>query len=108
MDGRAGVRQRFTALEPVLDEKSRRLLVAAESKAWGLGGISVVCKATGVSRQVIRQGLRELEEAPTHPAGRIRRAGGGRKRAKQKVKICLTHQATCLIIDSWQPNLRLF
>jgi len=84
MDGRAGVRQRFTALEPVLDEKSRRLLVAAESKAWGLGGISVVCKATGVSRQVIRQGLRELEEAPTHPAGRIRRAGGGRKRAKQK------------------------
>src|SRR5260370_367086 len=84
MDGRAGVRQRFTALEPVLDEKSRRLLVAAESKAWGLGGISVVCKATGVSRQVIRQGMRELEEAPTHPAGRIRRAGGGRKRAKQK------------------------
>src|SRR5258708_1250696 len=66
MDGRAGVRQRFTALEPVLDEKSRRLLVAAESNAWGLGGISVVCKATGVSRQVIRQGLRELEEAPTH------------------------------------------
>lgn len=84
MDGLVGVRQRFTALQPVLDEKSRRLLVAAESKAWGPGGISVVCKATGVSRQVIRQGLRELEEAPTHPAGRIRRVGGGRKKAKQK------------------------
>ena len=84
MDGHAGVRQRFTALEQVLDEKSRRLLVAAESKAWGAGGISAVSRATGVSRQVIRQGLRELEEAPTHPAGRIRRAGGGRKKAKQK------------------------
>ena len=84
MEGLAGVRQRFTVLEPVLDEKSRRLLVAAESKAWGPGGISAVSKTTGVSRQVIRQGLRELEQSPTHPAGRIRRPGGGRKRAKQK------------------------
>ena len=84
MDGLAGVRQRFTVLEPVLDEKSRRLLVAAESKAWGPGGISAVSKTTGVSRQVIRQGLRELEQSATQPMGRIRRPGGGRKRARQK------------------------
>jgi transposase len=84
MDRLAEVRQRFVALEPVLDEKSRRLLVAAESKAWGAGGISAISKTTGVSRQVIRQGLRELEGSPTHPAGRIRRPGGGRKSARQK------------------------
>ena len=84
MDSLAGVRQRFAALELVLDEKSRRLLVAAESKAWGRGGISAVSRTTGVSRQVIRQGLRELEQSPTHPDGRIRRPGGGRKRARQK------------------------
>jgi transposase len=84
MDRLAGVRQRFSVLEPVLDEKARRLLVAAESKAWGVGGISAVSKTTGVSRQVIRQGLRELEQSPTHPAGRIRRPGGGRKKIKQK------------------------
>src|SRR5450755_2934229 len=84
MDRLAEVRQRFTVLEAVLDEKSRRLLVAAESKAWGPGGISAVSKTTGVSRQVIRQGLRELEQSATHPAGRIRRPGGGRKKAKQK------------------------
>src|SRR5215218_4776536 len=84
MDSTAGVRQRFAALAPVLDEKSRRLLVAAESKAWGPGGISMVSKTTGVSRQVIRQGLRELEESATHPTGRIRRPGGGRKKARQK------------------------
>src|SRR6266852_9039516 len=53
-------------------------------KYGGSGGISAVSKATGVSRQVIRQGLRELEEVPTHPAGRIRRVGGGRKKARQK------------------------
>jgi transposase len=84
MDRVAGVRQRFTALAPVLDEKSRRLLAAAESKAWGPGGVSAVSKITGVSRQVIRQGRRELAQSPTHPEGRIRRPGGGRKRAKQK------------------------
>ena len=84
MGSLAGVRDRFTALEQVLDEKSRRLLVAAESKAWGRGGISVVSKATGVSRQVIRQGRKELEQSPPHAIGRIRRPGGGRKKARQK------------------------
>jgi DNA-binding phage protein len=79
-----GIRVRYSALEGVLDERSRRLLVAAESKAWGRGGISVVAQATGVSRQVIRQGLRELAEPAVRPAGRIRRAGGGRKKARDK------------------------
>ena len=84
MDRLAEVRERFITLEPVLDEKSRRMLVAAESKAWGSGGISAISRTTGVSRQVIRQGLRELAESPTHPTGRIRRPGGGRKSVKQK------------------------
>ncbi len=80
----AGVRNRFRALEGVLDERSRRLLVAAESKVWGRGGISAVSQATGVSRPVIRQGLKELSEPAVAPPGRIRRPGGGRKKAKQK------------------------
>jgi transposase len=33
-----------------------------------------------MSRQVIRQGVAELSEAGVHPPGRVRRAGGGRKR----------------------------
>ena len=84
MDGLEAVRVRFAALGPVLDERSRRLTVAAESKAWGPGGISAVSEATGVSRQVIRRGLKELAESPAPPAGRIRRPGGGRKKAKEK------------------------
>jgi hypothetical protein len=84
MDDSTGVRDRFRLLEPVLDERSRRLLAAAESKTCGPGGISAVSRATGVSRQVIRQGLKELSQAPAHPAGRIRRPGGGRKKAKHK------------------------
>lgn len=80
----AGVRDRFRSLEAVLDERSRRLLAAAESKAWGWGGISAVSRATGLSRQSIRQGLKELSEPAAHPRGRVRRPGGGRKTAKQK------------------------
>lgn len=80
----AGVRSRFRSLEAVLDERSRRLLAAAESKAWGAGGISAVSQATGMARPVIRQGWKELSEPAVHPAGRIRRPGGGRKKARQK------------------------
>jgi DNA-binding phage protein len=84
MDDSAGVRERFRFLEAVLDERSRRLLAAVESKVCGPGGISKVSRATGVSRQVIRLGLKELSQPPAHPAGRVRRPGGGRKKAKHK------------------------
>ena len=81
MSGHADIKARYEALRPLLDERARRLLVAAESQAVGAGGISGVSKATGVSRQVIRQGVTELKAPATVAPGRIRRAGGGRKKA---------------------------
>jgi transposase len=81
MDMLAGIEARFKRLRGVLDERSRRLLVAAESEAMGGRGISTVSKATGVSRQVIRQGIAELKESAVLPERRIRRSGGGRKSA---------------------------
>ena len=77
----AAITQRFAALREVLDERSRRLVAAAESAVIGRGGVSAVARATGMSRQVIRQGMTELTEVGVHPPGRIRRPGGGRKRA---------------------------
>jgi hypothetical protein len=77
----AAITQRFAALREVLDERSRRLVAAAESAAIGRGGASAVARATGMSRQVIRHGMTELTEVGVHPPGRIRRPGGGRKRA---------------------------
>src|SRR3982750_3301592 len=76
-----GIRQRDAALSSILDERGRRLLVAAEAKAAGSGGIAAVWRATGVATSTIGRGLRELAEAPALTAGRGRRAGGGRKRA---------------------------
>lgn len=50
-------------------------------KVWPVGGgVSAVSRATGVSRQVIRQGMAALSEAAVPPPGRVRRSGGGRKK----------------------------
>jgi transposase len=75
------IKARYDALRPALDERGRRLLLAAESQAFGPGGISAVSKTTGVSRRVIRQGVAELQHPDTVATSRIRREGGGRKKA---------------------------
>jgi transposase len=80
----AAVAARFQTLSPLVDERVRRLLAAAESQAIGKGGISAVARATGMSRPVIRQGIAELKDPSSFPLGRIRRPGGGRKKAVDK------------------------
>jgi transposase len=80
----AAITARYEALKPVLDERTRRLLAAAESQAIGKGGISSVSRATGISRPVIRQGIAELKDPDSLAPGRVRRQGGGRKKAVDK------------------------
>jgi transposase len=80
----AAITARYEALKPVLDERTRRFVAAAESQAIGKGGISAVSKATGISRPVIRQGIAELKEPGSLDPDRIRRKGGGRKKAVDK------------------------
>jgi len=77
------VREKFAALAPVLDERSRRLWAATEAKAIGYGGQTLVAKATGMSRNTMYIGMRELEhvsKTPAEASQRVRRPGGGRKR----------------------------
>ena len=54
-------------------------MAASEAKVLGYGGISLVQRASGLSRRVIARGIREIAEGVTLPAGRVRRLGGGRK-----------------------------
>lgn len=82
----ASIRARYEALKPVLDERTRRLVAAAESQVAGRGGISAVSLATHLSRPVIRQGMAELKNPQALAAGRVRRQGGGRKKAVDKDK----------------------
>ena len=55
------VRKKFDLLKPVFDEQVRRLWSAAEAQALGHRGISVVARATGLSRTTIHQGVKEIE-----------------------------------------------
>ena len=79
------IQEKYTALEPLMNERVCRLWAASEARALGHGGITLVSQATGISRKRIGIGLRELDAAtdptvaPPVPPHRVRRAGAGRK-----------------------------
>jgi hypothetical protein len=73
---------KFGVILPHLDERQRRLLLGAEARALGHGGIRLVAGAAGVREATVSLGAAELE-AGAEPLGRVRRAGGGRKRAAE-------------------------
>lgn len=76
---------KYSHLEPLLNERTRRLWAATEAAALGYGGIRAVHRATGLSENTIRAGLSELEtESVSLRAERIRQTGGGRKRVEQQ------------------------
>jgi hypothetical protein len=71
---------KFAVIFPHLDERQRRLLMGAEARALGHGGIRLVARAAGVREATVSLGVDELD-AGAGPLGRARRPGGGRKRA---------------------------
>jgi transposase len=71
---------KFAVIFPHLDERQRRLLMAAEARALGHGGIRLVARAAGVREATVSLGVGELDSG-AEPLGRARRPGGGRKRA---------------------------
>ena len=73
---------KFAAIFPHLDERQRRLLMGAEARALGHGGIRLVARAAGVREATVSLGVDELESG-AEPLGRARRPGGGRKRAAE-------------------------
>jgi hypothetical protein len=81
-DVEATIVSKFVVMAPVLDERARRLWAAAESAAIGYGGDALVSAATGLARETIRNGRRELVQG-VEATGRIRRAGAGRPDIEQ-------------------------
>lgn len=76
-DHEAILKQKLPLIWPYLNERSRRLIAAAEAVQFGRGGISLLSRISGLSRVTITKGLRELEDK-TVPTTRIRREGAGR------------------------------
>jgi len=80
----ATIEAKYQALSGRLDEATLRMWAATEARSLGRGGISLVAKATGMSRTTIHAGLAELKSPPTGDGRRVRAAGGGRKKLIDK------------------------
>jgi hypothetical protein len=86
------VRTKYELLRPLMDERMRRQWAATEALTLKRGGVTVVAKATGLSRTTIGEGMRELRERANlgiedesyywEPPTRVRRSGGGRHSLK--------------------------
>lgn len=70
---------KLRAVLPHLDERQRRIVLGAEARAVGRGGIKVVAEAAGVGVVTVSRGVREVASGG-QPPGRVRKPGGGRKR----------------------------
>jgi len=53
-------RKRYREMAPVLNEQSRRRLVALEAQALGRGGVSLMARISGLARSTIYQGLSDI------------------------------------------------
>lgn len=85
MDTTEQLRKRWETLSGQLNERQRRLFVAAEAQVLGRGGITLVQRITGVSAATISAGLKELRAGLEGTAVQaVRRAGGGRKRVQDR------------------------
>jgi len=79
------IADKFGALASIMNEKLRRHWAACEALALGYGGVTAVCRATGLSRVTIHRGIDEVTEQMPRVAAeaaggeRVRRPGGGRK-----------------------------
>jgi hypothetical protein len=71
--------ERFRALAPELNERARRFWAASEARVLGRGGVAAVARASGISENTIRKGIREIDSGERLEDGRVRRPGGGRK-----------------------------
>lgn len=78
----ARIRRKFRLLAPEMDERRRRQWAASEARELGWGGVTLVARATGLSRPTITTGMKELDlpgRRRAREALRVRRPGGGRK-----------------------------
>ena len=82
------IQSKYHAIKDCLSEKGKRLWAAVEVRAYGRGGVTLVCKATGISTATVCKGVKELK-AGKAPDGRIRQQGGVESRLKSSSLVCL-------------------
>ena len=94
------LRNKYLDILPELNERSRKIWAASESKLLGYGGIRLVSKATGIAESTIQIGLKEVLHKDTAPPNRIRYAGGGRPSLESKESNLIDKILSIADIDS--------
>lgn len=78
--------ERIRIMLPLLDERQRRIFLAAEAKTYGRGGISTVSRLSGAAPYTIRQGLKEIDSGePIERKEKMRLQGAGRKKLQDNI-----------------------
>jgi hypothetical protein len=93
------IREKFLALEASFDEHRRRLWAGTEAKALGDGGQTGVATATGLARNPVYAGLREVDRLPAPRPGvaqRVRRPGGAASDCASMIPSWLPIWTRCL------------
>jgi DDE family transposase len=122
------IREKYAALEPFLNERTKCLWAAVEAKALGQGGKAWVAAATHLSRITLYRGLRELDQSLEAVSdSRIRAEGGGVSGSRSRDVMSWKHSkvwskippgvirsplycgaakyaTTCRYPSSWLPN----
>ena len=79
---------KFAAIRTTLTERGLRLWASAEARSLGHGGIKMMAQITGLGRETVARGIRELaatgDAEPSLPSHVSRRPGGGRKKLTDK------------------------
>jgi len=95
--------EKWKRMLPRLNEKQQRYYLALEAKTIGYGGITQIAQATGISRETITNGVREIETGNTLEGERVRRPGGGRKKLTETDRT-LTDDLEALVDPKGDPQ----
>ena len=102
MDIEKQLADKYADILAFLDEKQKRIVLAGDAILLGRGGVSIVSRASKISRPTIHRGIKELSEDQNEVSlGRTRSSGAGRKKAIEQDPKLIT--AVKKIIE---PNTR--
>jgi hypothetical protein len=94
--------KKINQMMPILNEKQLRRYLGSEAEALDFGGIAIVSRISGKSRNTIVAGMKE-NSLPEASPGRVRKNGGGRKAVKAKYPGIVT-EIKSIVSDSTFGN----
>jgi hypothetical protein len=96
--GTARAHREINRFVAILNEKQRRRFLGLCARQQGRGAIRQLVRITGVSRNTIRRGLRELGQRAA--SDRVRCPGGGRRPVEKRGRPSLRPWTTCCVTRS--------